>query len=882
MNKSPKSLVLFPAKILLFLFFAPLLSSMSGQFTGMLTPELIAQDSIRAYTLLKQAEALMEQDSLNPAYDLAMEALQSAMRSNQAETEILSLIADILDRRDQPGEAIPYYLRMADILENDGDTSGLPAVYTKIARNYHLEGFYEKEGEYYLNALHLTSSENIAFQADYLEKIGVSTLLAGMTDSSIIYFEQLATMLESSGMDNSIALNHLVQAHNSNGQYEKALAYNGVLFERSRNKLDYPRMSALKNNIGYNLTLISKYDSAAVSYQEAIDYGRQAGIPQGDLALLMTNAGICYQNMNDSKKAKPLFAMAIRALDESGDYAEKSRIENILALIYFYEQDLYNAGLVSRSSIESAIQAGDPRRLSEGYLTYSRILREGNDPIQALEYYEDYLNIRDSLDFEARLNEQEQERRRDQLEKSERDLIIQLREDQVRELDRRRLVLQLEREEQERELLRQEHDIGLLEQERLRDSLEIARQRYLADQQARERERLARENARAREQDSITQVQQQQEILYLEQEQELDRLELEKQKDARKALTLISILGILITIIIAISLVTSRKKNLLLGRQKDEIQGKNKDLEQKNEEIMSQRDEIEAQRDMLSEQKEEIEHSNKEILKSLEYARKIQSSTLPDLESLNSVISDHFLFFRPRDIVSGDFYWIATVENSTVLTVADCTGHGVPGAFMSVLGMSLLKEIVQKEYITHPAVILRKLRKEIISALGQKGVSGEQRDGMDLSLITIYHDTGKLEYAGAYNPLYLVRSKKQPKPGAEGITVIGPEEKDNGYILYEVQADKMPISYFVRMDKFISHVITLIKGDNIYLFSDGYPDQFGGPRGKKFKYKPFKQLLLRNAHLPMEKQYQILNKTFDEWKGIEPQVDDICVIGLKI
>ena len=852
--------------------------------SGGLIPDLACQDSLNAVTLLKQAETQMQKDSLQAAFDLASQALQYAMRAGQEETEIsvLKLIAELYNRQDQPGEAIPYYLRIADIHGVSGDTARLPDIYASIARNYHLEGVYEKEGEYYLNAFHFSPSSNHKARSQTLEKTALACLNAGFTDSSLVYFTLLRSLLEDMGQDDRRVLAYIVQSHNNAGRNEQALAYNKLLFGRYRGELDYRQMSVVKNNMAYNLTLMKDYDQAAISYQEAIDYGRQAGMGDKELAILMTNAGICYQNMDRGKQAIPFFRKAISALESSGDLAEKSRVENILALIYYNQGDLYNAGSFSKSSIASATLASDPPRLSEAYLTYSRILREGNDPIKALEFYENYLELRDSLEFETKLQEQDLLQRKDQLEKTERDLMLKLKEEQVKELDIQRLKLQLDKEEQERALIEQEKDIGLLEQERLKDSLMIARQQYIAEQQKREKDRLERENARAREQDSIRQMQQQREIQLLEQAQELDRLELDRQKTVRKALTWISILGVLITIIVLLSLVTTRKKNVLLGKQKTEIGEKNKDLEQKNEEISSQRDEIEAQRDMLSQQKDEIEHNNKEIVKSLEYASKIQSSTLPDLSSLNEQVADHFLFFRPRDIVSGDFYWTASVENTTILTVADCTGHGVPGAFMSMLGMSLLKEIVVKEYITHPAVILRRLRKEVINALRQKGMSGEQRDGMDMALVALHHDTGKLEFAGAYNPLYLVRRKEHPKPLPGEIPVNEPESNDNGHLLYEIPADKMPISHFLKMERFNSYEIDLLEGDNLYLFSDGYPDQFGGPRNKKFKYKPFKQMLLQNAHRSVMEQHEILGRTLDAWQGSHAQVDDICVIGLKI
>jgi hypothetical protein len=178
-------------------------------------------------------------------------------------------------------------------------------------------------------------------------------------------------------------------------------------------------------------------------------------------------------------------------------------------------------------------------------------------------------------------------------------------------------------------------------------------------------------------------------------------------------------------------------------------------------------------------------------------------------------------------------------------------------------------------------VILRRLRKGIISALGQKGISGEQRDGMDMALVTINHESHVIHYSGAYNPLYLARKKDLSGPATDGIAVFE-EEYDNNYLLYEIRADKMPIAHYINMDKFNTHELEMADGDNFYLFTDGYADQFGGPMGKKFKYKPFKRLILQNAHLPMEEQNRILNDTLDNWMGNIAQVDDICIIGIRI
>ncbi len=175
--------------------------------------------------------------------------------------------------------------------------------------------------------------------------------------------------------------------------------------------------------------------------------------------------------------------------------------------------------------------------------------------------------------------------------------------------------------------------------------------------------------------------------------------------------------------------------------------------------------ELEQQRDIVISQKDHIEKINTEMTDSIKYAKYIQSSVLPKADQLDSTLGEHFILYKPKDIVSGDFYWTSKIENKTVVAAVDCTGHGVPGAFMSMLGMTLLNEIINKEYITHPGVILRRLRKEVIDSLKQKGERGEQKDGMDISLCTLDPENMKLQFAGANNPLYLVRKSNLKEAG---------------------------------------------------------------------------------------------------------------------
>jgi len=271
---------------------------------------------------------------------------------------------------------------------------------------------------------------------------------------------------------------------------------------------------------------------------------------------------------------------------------------------------------------------------------------------------------------------------------------------------------------------------------------------------------------------------------------------------------------------------------------------------------------------LLATQKQIIETKNKDITDSIRYAERIQNAILPTAKQIKELLPDSFVLFRPKDIVSGDFYWLTHVKTNgslnSLVAAADCTGHGVPGAFMSMICSSLLNEAVNEKGITKPSDILKEVRKGVIAALKQTGAQGENKDGMDVALCNIDIENRRLEYAGAYNSIYIV--------GANGDSQ-----------LREFRGDKQPVGFFSEdLEPFTNHEISMNKGETIYISSDGYIDQFGGPKGKKFKSKPFKDLLVSIQDKSMAAQKEMLEKSLDEWKGSIEQVDDILVIGIRV
>lgn len=349
-------------------------------------------------------------------------------------------------------------------------------------------------------------------------------------------------------------------------------------------------------------------------------------------------------------------------------------------------------------------------------------------------------------------------------------------------------------------------------------------------------------------------------IIILDKENQLSKLEIEKQKaenEKQRLWTYSFVIGFSIVLIFSIIILrmfsAKRKANKLLKMLNEEIL-------QKNEEITANKDEIEAQRDLVVQQRDLIMEQKQDITDSIEYAYKIQSAAFPSPDEISVFLKDYFILYKPRNIVSGDFYWVNRLDNKIIIIAADCTGHGVPGAFMSMLGIAFLNEIVNKEQISSPSKILDRLRENIILALKQHGAKSGQKDGMDVAAITIDFEKQTLEFSGANNPLYVVKNE----------------------ILIETKGDKMPVSVHPRMNPFSNKIISLLPNDCIYIFSDGYADQFGGPEGKKFKYQPFKELLVSLKEKTMIEQKEILNTTFENWKGDFDQIDDVLIIGIKI
>lgn len=324
-----------------------------------------------------------------------------------------------------------------------------------------------------------------------------------------------------------------------------------------------------------------------------------------------------------------------------------------------------------------------------------------------------------------------------------------------------------------------------------------------------------------------------------EQEIQLQNLRIGKNEaELKKQQTLIysGLIGLIfvvaLTFFIYRSYMQKKKANLLLASQNAEIQH----------------------------QKALVDEKNKNITDSINYAKRIQEAILPTIQSLNATLKDGFVLYLPKDIVAGDFYWMEKHNNRIYFAAADCTGHGVPGALVSVICSNALSKALLEDGIEDTGKLLDRTRDLVISRFAKS--DREVKDGMDISLCSLDMERRELQWSGANNPLWIIRK--------------GSDE------IVELKPDKQPIGTYAENKPFTTHNIRLQEGDTLYVFTDGYADQFGGADGKKFKYKQLKDLLVKNVSLTMHEQREKLKSHFESWRGTNEQVDDVCVIGLRV
>lgn len=344
---------------------------------------------------------------------------------------------------------------------------------------------------------------------------------------------------------------------------------------------------------------------------------------------------------------------------------------------------------------------------------------------------------------------------------------------------------------------------------------------------------------------------------------ELDAADLREQrkseqiKSQRNYIIIAVIIGLLMLILVIVVIRSNIRRRAI-----------NAELRNKNEEVLNQNRQIESQ-------KLQIEEKNREMLDSITYAKRIQDAILPNLDLFSQQLPESFIYYQPKDILAGDFYWMEILDETVIWAAADCTGHGIPGAMVSVICHNALNRSVHEFQLKDPGEILDSTRKLVIDAFKKSKLN--VKDGMDIAICAFNRKSNELRFAGANNPLWILRSKEREEPTEKDFIT-----EEGNHFIKEIKGSKQPIGVHYDYQPFNSTLVKLMPGDILYTFTDGYADQFGGPKGKKLKYRSLKKILVDHAQMNLTEQGQKLNELFNLWKGDFEQIDDVCMIGVRL
>ncbi len=837
--------------------------------------------------LIELANNNLNENKLNQAADEINQAIQllPLITSTEIKANAYLTAAIIYAQQKENDLALVFYFNAADNFEKLEDSLTVSEIYNQIALLYFSLEAYNKALEYFKNALNIRPAENVSFDFVTTSLEYRANCYFNINDflHAELLFKELLTHFSNKEMHlHAInTLHKLIASLEKQRKYEAAIEFHLKLKDLYLKQNHKNKITEVFNNIGCNFVLIKNYEDAKNAFLQA-EKKISEGVYNKDFeATLYTNIGICYQNVADYRNAISYLLKALRIKEDFGNHEETAAICNILALVYFRSDDLYNALEYSIDAINEADKTKNAYLQSQCYLTYSTILQATEDYQKALDYYKKHLFLQDSILRKERIHREQLNERIMELERFEKELKLKIAEENVKDILLEQLKLKAIQREQENEILRKEKALQESEKERIEQSLILARQQNEALRRDREIQVLEKEKRIAEQELRIKDAQEKEqaqayELLKAEKEKQSlemqkQELTLEKQAEREKRFGWMMALALVIIVLIVVFLLITRRKNKTLSFQKDQIEQKNDILHKQKEEIQSQAEHLKEANTALIDKNEEIEvqkqlieKKNISITAGITYASYIQNAVLNKTEILDRHFPDNFILFKPCEIVSGDFYFIKEVNNHIVIAAADCTGHGVSGAFMSVLSYMFLNEVVVRKEITKANNILDELRKLIKDALQQKGHDNEQRDGLDIAVVVINLDTLVAGYAGAYNPLVILK-------------------KDNKKEFIKYAGDRQPIGIYRKEQPFSYQELQLQKGDQFYIYSDGYYSQFGGDSGRTMKSSRMKEVILSVAENPMWQQKNTLEQEFNEWRGSSwEQIDDVLIIGVRV
>ncbi len=722
-------------------------------------------------------------------------------------------------------KAQTYVEKAYDINKAIGAIDGIEACISSLGIIYYNQSKFDKALEMYLDALKLYEQRNlIDNKAMTLSHLGGLYVKMGDMPKAVDFYEQsyaLKDQIKDKKSKATVINNYVRALQSQNAPYEEQMA---VLQESINIKEELGDISGL-----------------AVGYQQMSQHISNSGGSREDINKYLFKSLKYARQVNDHRLLGDLY------YDIATDYLDFDK-DTSLAMSYL--DSSYSMGV---KTLHLDILSKSSKRLGELHF-YKKNYK--NSAIY-MSYYGTYKDTLYKSEYAESVSKMSA---RFEAEKKEKEIAL---------LNKQNELNQMEILKSQEEAIRQAQAIKLLalakkNEEALKEKAELEKSKALMVS-----EQVKLENERkAQEIDLLNKDKELQAAEALAERQKAadrDRLNEEKNKRQGQLLTA-AVLGLLLLLGLAFFILRGY-------RQKKKA---NAQLAEQNIAIMSQKDEIEDQKII-------IEEKNQDIVDSITYAKRLQTAILPTPAFIQSCLPNSFVFFQPKDIVSGDFYWMFQKEETVFFAAVDCTGHGVPGAMVSMVGHNGLNRAVKEFNCTSPSTILDKLNESVIDTFDQKG--GEAvRDGMDIALCALSGNT--LSYSGANNPLWIVSERPEIDTNHDKLL----PNKSNGHLnLFEIKADKQPIGPYDDIKPFTNHTFEVEKGDRLFLFSDGYADQFGNDPnsphkkgGKKFKYANLKRLLIDTHELSIDGQKDELVSVFNTWKSDFEQLDDVCVIGVRV
>jgi len=835
-------------------------------------------------------------NQLDQAIDYHFQALDlfEELNDKNGQAETMNFLGGIYWRMNNFDQAVHYYTLALQIREEEQNTEEIAKILNNLGLASRSLRDYNTALEYYHRALNnWISVGNQKETAVTFNNIGNVYLNRNVPDSALANYNKALEIRQELEDTISIAatLNNMATLFKNQNEFTKAVEIIQESIDLLNEVNDLPGLADNYNNLGGVYWLNKEYKKSLENYLKALSI-REDLDDRVQVAATMNNIGLIYKDLGNFEKALEYYEQSLALYRVMNDRFMESEALNFIGGVYWQSGDFERARDLYLQSLGLRKVVGDKKYIARTYNNLALVYKSMDERDSALMNYQSalsiYKEIGDQKNVASILNN------------------IGNLYKKFKEYDEAiqffKIALEIRQETNDlsgiafssldlgncyAELRQFNLAIGLFDR-----SLKIAESMKNTDLEKDVLNAFALayagkgdyQNAfinfskydelkdKILSTESIKKIADMQiryETEKKEKELRVKDIQLIRQKDKNRRQRNMIYTGLSVLFLISVFVIFIVRQNGKIRKANELLELRNIEVLQQKEEIAAQRDaiglqkeEIEKQRDIAEKQRDKITEQKQKITDSIEYASRIQAAVLPPEQLLKAVLPEYFIFFRPRDIVSGDFYWVSKDENQAIVAAVDCTGHGVPGAFMSMLGTTLISEIVAKKQFNNAAGILNQLRGMVKNALHQTGaIDDSTSDGMDCALCMIDFEHRKLQFAGANNPLFIIRNNE----------------------LIEYEADRMPIGvHMLEEVPFTNRLIELQTDDMLYLFSDGYYDQFGGEKGRKLLTKNFKDILLQVHQLDMPKQNLEMERQFNQWKGDNRQIDDVLVIGIRV